>query len=266
MKRYHFLLFIGVIILCSSCGTTKNFSYFQDLDAYLQKEVALSDSAQEIRIKPDDQLGIVVSSVNPQAVTPFNLPTAAALSPGNLTQNSLPSYLVDSEGEINFPTLGKIRLAGLSVEEAVNLLQTRLEDYVKDPIVNIQILNFRVSVLGSVNAPGPFYFTGQRVSILDAIANARDLTLYGRRDNVLLIRENGDKKEFIRFDLTNSNSVFSSKYFYLQQNDIIYVESNKEHQKDSQMSQQKQFNLTLISTAITSVIATISLIIAVSNK
>lgn len=263
MKKYHFLLFIGIIVFCSSCGTTKNFSYFQDLDEYLQKEVALSDSAQVIRIKPDDQLGIVVSSVNPQAVAPFNLPVIAQ---NNLIQSSLPTYLVDSEGEINFPTLGKIRLAGLSVEEAVGLLQIRLEDYVKDPIVNVQILNFRVSVLGSVNAPGPFYFTGQRVSIIDAIANARDLTLYGRRDNVLLIRENGNKKEFIRFDLTNSNNVFSSKYFYLQQNDIIYVESNKEHQKDAQMSQQKQFNLTLITTAITSIIATISLIIAVSKN
>lgn len=263
MKKYHFVLFIGIIILCSSCGSTKNFSYFQDLDEYLQKEVALSDSTQEIRIKADDQLGIVVSSVNPQAVASFNLPVMAQ---NNLPQSSLPTYLVDSEGEINFPTLGKIRLAGLSVEEAVSLLQMRLEDYVKDPIVNMQILNFRVSVLGSVNAPGPFYFTGQRVSLLDAIANARDLTLYGRRDNVLLIRENGGKKEFIRFDLTNSNSVFSSKYFYLQQNDIIYVESNKEHQKDAQMSQQKQFNLTLITTAITSVIATVSLIIAVAKN
>lgn len=263
MKKYHFLLLIGVIILCSSCGTTKNFSYFQDLDTYLQKEVALSDSVQDIRIKADDQLAIVVSSVNPQAVAPFNLP---AMPQNNLPQTSLPSYLVDSEGEINFPTLGKIRVAGLSVEEVVSLLQMRLEDYVKDPIVNIQILNFRVSVLGSVNAPGPFYFTGQRVSVLDAIANARDLTLYGRRDNILLIRENEGKKEFIRFDLTKSSNVFSSKYFYLQQNDIIYVESNKEHQKDAQMSQQKQFNLTLISTAVTSVIATISLIIAVSRK
>ncbi|MBD8346836.1 MULTISPECIES: polysaccharide biosynthesis/export family protein [unclassified Dysgonomonas] len=263
MKRYHFLLFIGIIIFCSSCGTTKNFSYFQDLDEYLQKEVVMSDSIQEIRIKPDDQLAIVVSSVNPQAVTPFNLPVTGQLNP---TQSPLPTYLVDSQGEINFPTLGKIRLAGLSLEEAVSLLQIRLEDYVKDPIVNIQILNFRVSVLGSVNAPGPFYFTGQRVSILDAIANARDLTLYGRRDNVLLIRENEGKKEFIRFDLTKSGDVFSSKYFYLQQNDIVYVESNKEHQKDAQMSQQKQFNLTLITTAITSVIATVSLIIAVSNK
>lgn len=263
MKKYHFLLFIGIIIFCSSCGTTKNFSYFQDLDEYLQKEVALSDSVQVIKIKPDDQLAIVVSSVNPQAVAPFNLPV---MPQNNLTQTSLPSYLVDSEGEINFPTLGKIRLAGLSMEEAVDLLQIRLEDYVKDPIVNVQILNFRVSVLGSVNAPGPFYFTGQRVSLLDAIANARDLTLYGRRDNVLLIRENGSKKEFIRFDLTKSSNVFSSKYFYLQQNDIIYVESNKEHQKDAQMSQQKQFNLTLITTAITSVIATVSLIIAVSKN
>lgn len=263
MRKYYFLLFIGIITFCSSCGTTKNFSYFQDLDEYLQKEVAMSDSIQEIRIKPDDQLAIVVSSVNPQAVTPFNLP---ATGQSNLSQSSLPSYLVDSRGEINFPTLGRIRLAGLSMEEAVDLLQTRLEDYVKDPIVNIQILNFRVSVLGSVNAPGPFYFTGQRISILDAIANARDLTLYGRRDNVLLIRENNGKKEFIHFDLTKSNEVFSSKYFYLQQNDIVYVESNKEHQKDAQMSQQKQFNLTLITTAITTVIATVSLIIAVSNR
>lgn len=263
MKKFHFLLFLGIIILCSSCGTTKNFSYFQDLDTYLQKEVALSDSLQQIRIKSDDQLAIVISSVNPQAVAPFNLP---GLPQNNLTQTSLPSYLVDNEGCINFPTLGKIRVAGLSIEEATGLLQMRLEDYVKDPIVNIQILNFRVSVLGSVNAPGPFYFTGQRVSVLDAIANARDLTLYGRRDNILLIRENEGKKEFIRFDLTKSSNVFSSKYFYLQQNDIIYVESNKEHQKDAQMSQQKQFNLTLISTAVTSVIATISLIIAVSRK
>ncbi len=263
MKKYHFLLFIGIIIFCSSCGTSKNVSYFDDLDVYLQKEVAMSDSLHAIRIKPNDQLGIVVSSVNPQAVAPFNLPV---MTQSGLTQSSLPSYLVDSEGLINFPTLGKIRLEGLSTEEAVDLLQTRLEDYVKDPIVNVQILNFRVSVLGAVNAPGPFYFTGQRVSILDAIANARDLTLFGQRDNVLLIRENGNKKEFIRFDLTKGSSVFSSKYFYLQQNDIVYVESNKEHQKDAQMSLQKQFNLTLISTAVTSVIAAVSLIIAVSNS
>lgn len=262
MKRYHFLLLIGITVLCSSCGTSKNFSYFQDLDERLQKEIVLSDSAQEIKIKPNDLLGIVVSSVNPQTVTPFNLPS---MGHNNPTQSSLPSYLVDSEGEINFPTLGKIRLAGLSVEEAVNLIQIRLEDYVKDPIVNVQILNFRVSVLGSVNAPGPFYFTGQRVSLLDAIASARDLTLYGRRDNVLLIRENGGKKEFIRFDLTKGNDVFSSNHFYLQQNDIVYVESNKEHQKDAQMSQQKQFNLTLITTAVSSAIALISLIIAVNK-
>jgi polysaccharide export outer membrane protein len=145
-------------------------------------------------------------------------------------------------------------------------LQQRLREYVKDPIVNLQILNFRISVLGAVNAPGPFFFTNERVTILDALAHARDLNIYAKRDNVLLIRENEGKKEFVRFDLTQSNSVFLSPYFYLQQNDIVYVESNKEHQKDAEMSQQKQFNLTLISTSITALISAISLIVAVSRN
>lgn len=257
MGKVHILFYSILAVLFCSCGSSKNISYFQDLDSFLQKEVALSDSLHPVHLKSGDELAIVVSSIEPQAVTPFNLPSG---------QGKISSYIVDNEGEINFPTLGKIRLRGLSVDEAVDLLQTRLEDYVKDPIVNIQIMNFRVSVLGAVNAPGPVFFTGQRLTLLDALANARDLNLYGRRDNVLLVRDNDGKKEFIRFDLTKSSEVFSSKYFYLQQNDIIYVESNKEHQKDANMSQQKQFNLTLITTAITTVISTVSLIIAVSKK
>ncbi|WP_070808595.1 polysaccharide biosynthesis/export family protein [Dysgonomonas macrotermitis] len=257
MGKIHILICLLLVVLMSSCGSSKNISYFQDLDAYLQKEIALSDSLNPVKIKTGDELAIVVSSIEPQAVTPFNLPSG---------QGTISSYIIDNEGEINFPTLGKIRLRGLSTDEAVDLIQTRLEDYVKDPIVNVQIMNFKVSVLGAVNAPGPVFFTGQRLSVLDALANARDLTLYGRRDNVLLIRDNDGKKEFIRFDLTKSSQVFSSQYFYLQQNDILYVESNKEHQKDAQMSQQKQFNLTLITTAITTVISTVSLIIAVSRK
>lgn len=257
MGKIHILFYTMLAIVFCSCGSSKNISYFQDLDDYLQKEIAVSDSLNPVNIKTGDELAIVVSSVDPQAVTPFNLPSG---------QGKMSSYIVDSEGEINFPTLGKIRLRGLSVDEAVDLLQTRLEDYVKNPIVNVQIMNFRISVLGAVNAPGPVYFTGQRLSLLEALANARDLTLYARRDNVLLVRDNDGKKEFIRFNLTKSSEVFSSRYFYLQQNDIIYVESNKEHQKDAQMSQQKQFNLTLITTAITTVISTVSLIIAVSKK
>lgn len=257
MGKIHISFYAVLAVLLCSCGSSKNISYFQDLDSYLQKEVAMNDSLNPVQIKTGDELAIVVSSVEPQAVTPFNLPSG---------QGKMSSYIVDEQGEINFPTLGKIRLKGLSTDEAVDLLQTCLEDYVKNPIVNVQIMNFRVSVLGAVNASGPVFFTGQRMSLLDALANARDLTLYGRRDNVLLIRDNDGKKEFIRFDLTKSSEVFSSKYFYLQQNDIIYVESNNEHQKDANMSQQKQFNLTLITTAITTVISTVSLIIAVSNK
>ncbi|MDL2214584.1 polysaccharide export protein [Dysgonomonas sp. OttesenSCG-928-M03] len=259
MRKYYLLICIITATLLYSCGSNQNISYFQDLEKYeyLKGEIAKSDSLNKLTIKPNDELAILVSSIEPQAVIPFNLPSL---------QGKPSSYLVNADGEINFPTLGKLKLGGLSPQQATDLIQNRLEEYINNPIVNVQILNFRISVLGAVNAPGPFYFTNGRVTILDAIANARDLTLHARRDNVLLIRENGDKKEFVRFDLTKSNDVFSSQYFYLQQNDIIYVEPNKEFQKDAGMSQQKQFNLTLVTTGVTALISAISLIIAVSNK
>lgn len=257
MGKIHFFVVSTCVILMCSCGSSKNISYFQDLDNSLQQQVAISDSLHPVTIKPGDELAIVVSSVEPQVVVPFNLPSG---------QGKVSTYIVDGEGDINFPTLGKINLKGLSIDESVDLLQSRLEEYVKDPIVNMQILNFRISVLGAVNAPGPVFFTGQRISILDALANARDLNIYGQRDNVLLIREVDGKREFIRFDLTKSDQVFTSPYFYLQQNDIVYVEPNKQYQKDAGMTQTKQFNLTLITTAATTLISALSLIIAVTRK
>lgn len=261
MKKIQLLFCICIVAMLYSCGSSQNISYFQDLEQYqyLKGEIAKADSLEKMKltIKPNDELAIIVSSVEPQAVVPFNLP------PG---QSQISTYLVDAQGEINFPTLGKMKLGGLTTQEAVNLLESRLKEYVNEPIVNLQIANFRISVLGAVNAPGPFYFKNERVSILDALAHARDLNLYARRDNILLIRETGSKKEFVRFDLTKSSDVFSSQYFYLQQNDIIYVESNKEHQKDANMSQQKQFNLTLITTGVTALISALSLIIAVSKN
>ncbi len=261
MKKIQLLFCISMAVMLYSCGSSRNISYFQDMEQYryLKGEIDRTDSLERmtLTIKPNDELAIVVSSIEPQAVVPFNLPQG---------QSQMSTYLVDATGEINFPTLGKIRLGGLTTQEAVSLLQSRLEEYVNDPVVNLQIANFRISVLGAVNAPGPFYFKNERVSILDALAYARDLNLYARRDNILLIRENGDKKEFVRFDLTKSSDVFSSQYFYLQQNDIIYVEFNKEHQKDAGMSQQKQFNLTLITTGVTALISALSLIIAVSKN
>jgi len=259
MKKYHWFLYILVAVILSSCGSSQNISYFQDLEKYeyLKGEIAKSDSLSNLTIKPNDELAILVSSIEPQAVLPFNLPAG---------QEKPSTYLVNNDGEINFPTLGKLKLGGLTSQQATDFIQNRLEEYLNNPIVNVQIMNFKVSVLGAVNAPGPIPVTNNRITILDAIAAARDLTIFARRDNILLIRENGNKKEFVRFDLTKSNDVFSSQYFYLQQNDIIYVESNKEHQKDANMSQQKQFNLTLFATSITAVISAISLIIAVSKK
>lgn len=261
MRKYYLLICIVAVTLLYSCGSSQNISYFQDLEKYeyLKGEIVKSDSINQNKftIKPNDQLAIVVSSIEPQAVIPFNLPVG---------EGQLSSYIVNSDGDINFPTLGKLKIGGLTTQQAVDLIQNKLEVYLNNPIVNIQVLNFRISILGAVNAPGPYYFPNGKVTILDAIAHARDLTLYARRDNILLIRQNGDKKEFVRFDLTKSSDVFASEYFDLQQNDILYVESNKEHQKDAQMSQQKQFNLTLITTGITALISTLSLIIAVSKN
>jgi polysaccharide export outer membrane protein len=256
MKRYYRLIYIvaATVAFCS-CGSNRNIAYFQDLEKYeyLKGEISTSGSAGNSPIKPNDELSIVVSSIEPAGAAPFNSPNGAP-------------YTVDSKGEIVIPTLGRIKLGGLSVEDASELLREHLKAYIIDPIVNVRISNFTISVLGAVNAPGTVPVSNGRMSILEAIAAAHDLTLHARRDNVLLVRTDGNKKEFVRFDLTKSNDVFSSDYFYLRQNDIIYVEPNKDIQQDAGMSQRKQFNLTLITTGLTAVISAISLIVAVSKN
>ncbi|MFR9166033.1 MAG: polysaccharide biosynthesis/export family protein [Dysgonomonas sp.] len=270
MKRYlpiSFLIaFISIII--ASCSTYKEISYFQDLDdstAGILNEDKLFHSMQ---IRPDDELSITVTSIDPLAATPFNSPLQQSTSslglkmPGeSVNSTGRPSnYLVDTNGDINFPVLGKIHIAGMTKDEAVTYFENRLKEYIKDPIVNIRIVNFKVSVLGEVNMPGSYYFSTQRVSILDAIASAQDLTTHGRRSNVLVIREDDGKKEYFKVDLTKTD-MFSSPNFYLQQNDIVYVTPNKEKQRDANSGLQKQFNLSIISSTIGWIISVIAIVV-----
>lgn len=260
MKQSYFSFFIISLILFCSCGSSRNVSYFDDLNKNLNQKITIADSVamHETKLKPGDELAITVSSINPQVVAPFNL------APADLKGSN---YLIDDSGEINFPVLGKLKLEGLTTPQAAALIEKMIKDkYVNDPIVNVRLANFKISVLGAVNAPGTFYFGNQRVSLLDAIAAARDLTLYADRNDVVLIRDVDGYPHHIHFDLTKSSSVFDSPYYHLQQNDILIVNMNKDKQKDAGMTQQKQFNLTLITTAITTVISTVSLIIAVSKK
>lgn len=265
MNKIYFLI-VSFIVLASSCSTFKRTSYFQDVDQQLSSQVLAQSEEYSMTIRTNDELSIVVSSVDPLAAASFNLTIAVAQNGDKDKQAisgtpSLQTYIVETNGTINFPTLGKIKVAGLTKAELSADLETRLKEYIKDPIVNIQIQNFRIAVLGEVTAPGDYNFKTQRVTILDALASAKDMTPYGRRDNVLLVREENGKKELIRFDLTKSD-LFASEYFYMQQNDVLYVEPNEQKQKDANVGMQKQYNLSVTTSIISYVISSASLIVA----
>lgn len=261
------LIFAFTIILLTSCKTTtNNITYFQDLD----NQSAVTGKAVNYtpRIAPDDQLSITVSGMDPNAVATFNIPLASYLAPGETNVTSTPvlhTYLVNSHGEIDFPVLGKLQVGGMTRSELTDMMTKRISAYVKSPIVTIQIRNFKVSVLGEVNKPGTVNVPNERLSVLDALGMAGDLTIYGNRTNVLLIRDNNGLKEYHRFDLTSAE-MLTSPYYYLQQNDVLYVEPNKARKGNAKYSQNGQFNVSLASTIINALSILASLGIALLVK
>ncbi|WP_291585391.1 polysaccharide biosynthesis/export family protein [Bacteroides sp.] len=260
---------ICLIILFTSCRTSDRIAYFQDINSY-QSSGSLTDKAEkyESKICLDDQLTILVSSIDPNAVAVFNLPLTSYQSAGETnvaTTAVLQPYLVDNKGYINFPVLGKIKVAGLTCNELSEDLERKISAYAKSPLVTVRIQNFRISVLGEVNSPGTIFFSNERVTILDAIGRASDLTIYGERTNVLVIRDNNGKKEYQRLDLTSSE-LFSSPYYYLQQNDIVYVEPNKARKGNANYSQSAQFNISVFSTIVGTASVIASLVIALLVK
>ena len=261
------LIFAFTIILLTSCKTTtNNITYFQDLD----NQSAVTGKAVNYtpRIAPDDQLSITVSGMDPNAVATFNIPLASYLAHGETNVTSTPvlhTYLVNSHGEIDFPVLGKLQVGGMTRSELTDMMTKRISAYVKSPIVTIQIRNFKVSVLGEVNKPGTVNVPNERLSVLDALGMAGDLTIYGNRTNVLLIRDNNGLKEYHRFDLTSAE-MLTSPYYYLQQNDVLYVEPNKARKGNAKYSQNGQFNVSLASTIISALSILASLGIALLVK
>jgi polysaccharide export outer membrane protein len=220
-------LFFATLILaicCASCVSNKKIAYFQ-FDEIDQEKVS---NVYKTVFKPDDLLQITVVSDDIEAVKPFNLPAVAFSAATNSVVGQVQqlSYLIDSNGEIDFPVFGKLKIGGLTREEVIRMLKSRLNpDYVKDPTINIRISNFKITVQGDVGRPGTFNIPNERVTILDAIGLAGDLNISGKRDNVLVIREEGDLKKEYRVNLL-SKKTYTSPVFYLQQNDIIYVEHN----------------------------------------
>jgi polysaccharide export outer membrane protein len=220
MKRSakQFLVYLGVIVLLASCASPKTVVYFWNQDGEVKSENLMD---YEPRIQPGDELAINVSGLNMEAAIPFNLYEVS-----NSTNPQPITYIVSEEGKINFPVLGEILVINSTTKEISDKLSELLVAYIKDPIVTVRLKNFTIAVLGEVARPGTYPLTNERVSILDAIGMAGDLSIHGRRDNVLLIREKDKKRTYVKLDLTD-HSIFNSPYFYLAQNDVIYVEPNK---------------------------------------
>lgn len=224
------LIFLGFLILLGSCGTREKMVYFQ---TSTQDSLSQDSVKQNIQftptLKPDDFLSVVITANDPESVIPFNYPEVGGgrvLNQGYMTGNAAKSgYLVDPEGIVNLPVLGKIKLGGLSRTVATDILEERYALYLKNPVVNIQIQNYKITVLGDVNRPGTYSIPNERITLLEAIGLSGDLDITGVRDNVLVIREENGKREQYRINL-KTDEVFSSPVYYLQQNDVVYVEPN----------------------------------------
>lgn len=221
-------LLAALVGMASSCVTQKQMTYLRDADPSKADSInATFQSQTEAVIRPGDALTIVVSALDQEAVVPYNLPLVV-YSGGGAQVNTTPAmqfYTVDEAGDIAFPVLGKLHVAGLKRTEVEDLIKTRLETQVMDPTVIVRLVNGTVSVLGEVNRPGRVGING-RLTILDALAASGDLTPYGRRDNVLITREIDGKLEIARLNLRSSD-LYTSPYYFLQQNDVVYVSPNK---------------------------------------
>ncbi len=262
-------LFSACLLLLSfmSCRTSVDtVAYFQDLGKDSPDSLRVVDYMPVIA--PDDQLQINVSGVDPEAVAVFNMPLTSYQTAGETMVNTTPvmqTYQVSDRGEIVFPVLGRLQVQGLTCSELSDMLRGRLQAYVKDPLVTVRISNFNVSVLGEVKKPGRINVTSERFSVLDAIGMAEDLTIYGNRKNVLLIREVDGKTVHHRFDLTSAETL-TSPYFYLKQNDVVYVEPNKAQKSSSRYSQSRQFNVSVMSTIVSAISVLASLGIALWGR
>ena len=242
-----FALAVLVVVALSSCEPKKDVIYFQSNNLTSSNSL----SKYEHVIKSDDMLTITISALDQDAVRPFNLPTYSFGSTGDVSSRErLETYLVDSEGNIDFPVLGKISLKGLTRIQATELIKNMLKEYVKNPIVNIRTVNFKVTVLGEVTRPGTYTIPNERITLIEALGLAGDMTIHGERKNVMVIRENDSKKTFTRVNIA-SEEVFNSPVYYLSQNDVVYVEPNKTRVRSSTVGAKTSENLRIISTLVT---------------
>lgn len=238
-------LVIGALF--ASCASKKDVVYFQDAKDF---ETLVSKNTFSSKFKVDDVLSIHVSTLDPEASVPFNLFKGA--EEGGFTPQQV-DYIVDKEGNIDFPVIGSVKIQGLSPEEVKVLLKDRLSDYLKDPIINVRLKNFTVTVLGEVNKPGTYPVVGEQITIFEALGLANDLTIKGMRNNVLVIRDFNGTKVYNRIDLTKKDAL-NSPVYYLTQNDIVYIEPNQSAVTSSTLDNRASIAVSIASLLITSTV------------
>lgn len=257
MRKYVTCLLVCVAVFFTACTSTKKILYLQDVVPLKQQEI---EQKYEVIIHSDDLLAIMVNSRDPELALPFNMPMVTyQLGSNSGGQQRVLGYLVDTNGDIDFPILGKIHVEGLTRMQLTELVKNKLieGDLIKDPIVTVQFLNFKVSVMGEVGRPGSFTISGDRITLLEALSMAGDLTIYGRRDRVGVIRENNGKRTILFHDL-RSAEIFNSPCYYLQQNDIVYVEPNKAKSGQSGINQNNTIGVWV---SVISLLTTIAVLI-----
>lgn len=266
--RLHAIILIAAALLAisgSSCKTPQSLAYIENADSLKVSTLSLDYA---VKIRKADELIITVNSIVPEATSAFNLPLINPSTGNEMKMSSTPqnqSYIVDTEGNIQFPIIGKIHAAGMTTLELKNYLTERISKEVDDPVVRVQLGNFRVNVLGEVKDAGAIEVKSERFSIFDALAAAGDMTEYGERTNVLVIREENGQRQYHRLNLKDA-TIVDSPYYYLQQNDVVYVQPNSIKAGNAKYSQNNAFKVTVVSTIVSAVSVIASLVIALCVK
>lgn len=263
MNFHKFGLLCAVFVFLSSCASQKVI-YFEDMTSGTQEKVL---NVKDIRVRPEDKISILVNSKNPQITNLFNLPyvtqqlgTIEGETMG--TPKGVSGYTIDKDGYISFPILGKVYVEGMNREEIASHIASELisNDLIKEPVVTVEFMNLTVSILGEVNQPGRYKIDKDKLTLLEALSMAGDLTIFGKREKVMVQREEDGKQKLYQVDLTSGYNLYASPVYYLQQNDVVYVEPNKHRAKDATVNN-KALRWSSIWIAIASLISSITIAI-----
>lgn len=252
IRIYKIVLIITLVFLVGSCASKSRILYLQD-----QVENVNTEDYEAV-LQPDDVLLIVISSENPEGVAPYNLGAVniQGTSEAGVAERRQQTYVVDQKGNIEFPVIGTLKLAGLSKSQAIILIKDVLKEHVSDAIVNLRILNFEITVLGEVARPGAYTINSERITLLEALGKAGDMTIYGNRENVTIIRQENGKTVSKKIDITKSDFI-KSPYYFLKQNDVVYIEPNQTKVNSSVIGPNITVGLSALSLVITILALTI---------